>query len=128
MLPEVAALVGPVVGRGVDHAEVRRGRVIEDLRGLFVGERVAVGHPRGLQRLQLVGQAGKAVGRLVAKRVATAGLLHRAVGPEPHTAVDGMGFDGVAVAHEHHLDDRLERGIQQHLDGVADVHGHQSAP
>ena len=42
VLASVAALVLPVVGAGVEHAEVGRGRVVEELRDVVVRERIGV--------------------------------------------------------------------------------------
>ena len=42
VLASVTALVLPVVGSGVEHAEVRRGRVVEQLRDVVVRERIGV--------------------------------------------------------------------------------------
>ena len=59
VLAAVAALVLPVVGGGVDHAEVGRGRMVEELRHLLVGERVAVRGAVRVAHAQLVGAAAR---------------------------------------------------------------------
>ena len=69
VLTEVTALVGPVVRRRVDHTQVGSGRVVEDLRGLLVRERIAVGGPGRLQRAELTCESRKAVRGLVGQWV-----------------------------------------------------------
>ena len=62
-----------------------------------------------LQGVELVRQSGEAIGRLVTEWVAAARLEHLAGRVETDVTVDGVRLDGVTVAHEHQLDDRLER-------------------
>ena len=62
MLAPVAALVLPVVRGGVDHAQVGRGGVVEELGGLLEGERIRVVATVGMRVGELGGQPGE-VGR-----------------------------------------------------------------
>ena len=70
VLAEVAALVFPVVRGRVDHAQVGRGRRVEELRGLRVGERVGVVVAVGWRPAALGLEADELVGRLVGQRIA----------------------------------------------------------
>ncbi len=58
VLAAVAALVLPVVRGRVQDAEVGRGRVVEELRDVVVGEGVGVLAPVGVRVGELVGRAG----------------------------------------------------------------------
>ena len=69
MLAAVAALVFPVVGGRVEHTEVGRGRMVEQLGDLVVGERVGVVGTRRMRVGALGGEAGELVGRLVGERI-----------------------------------------------------------
>ena len=69
VLAEVAALILPIVGRGVDHAEVGGRRVVEELGDRVVRERVGVLGPVGELVGQLVVERGELVGGLVGERV-----------------------------------------------------------
>ena len=112
VLAPVAALVLPVVRRRVDHAEVRRGRVVEQLGDRVEGVRVGVDGPVRVGVCPLVGERGELVGRLVGEGVdALAPETLVAVGagtgpPEGHGTVVGPRLVAVAVAEQHHVDDR----------------------
>ena len=78
VLAAVAALVLPVVGRGVDRDQVGRGGRVEQLRHLLVGERVGVGRARSGYGLARSSSSGE--NRSIdwsAKRVAPLDLLDR---------------------------------------------------
>ena len=84
VLAAVTALVLPVVRAGVQHAQVGRRRMVEELRDVVVRERVRVAVARRIRVGELGGEADEPVGRLVGDRVlpaATGALV--AVGPGP---------------------------------------------
>ena len=120
MLTEVAALVLPVVRGRVEHAEVGGGGRVEELRGLLVRERVGVGVPVRVEVGPLGLEPDELVRRLVGERIAAleAHLDEvTGVGPlEGHPAARGQGFVAVVPMGEHHVDDGLERRIEQHLE------------
>ena len=59
MLAAVAALVLPVVGGRVDHAQVGCGGVVEELGDLLEGERIGVVATVGVRVGELGGQPGE---------------------------------------------------------------------
>ena len=77
VLAAVAALVLPVVRAGVQHAQVGRGGVVEQLRDVVVRERIGVRVTGRMRVGELGGEADERVGRLVGERVlaAAAGAL-----------------------------------------------------
>ena len=121
VLAEVAALVLPVVRGRVEHAEVGRGGRVEELRGLLERERVGVvrrgagaGWParrRGRRTCRSTGRrAGCGPSWLDLDEVAVVGAL------EGDPAVGGERLVAVVAAGEHHVDDGLERRVEQHLE------------
>ena len=83
VLAAVAALVFPVVRRRVDHAEVGRGRVVEQLRDRVVREGVGVHGAVGVRIGALVGERRELVGGLIGQRVGALGadaLVGRSTG------------------------------------------------
>ena len=83
VLAAVTALVLPVVGGGVQHAQVGRGGMVEQLRDVVVRERVGVGRRASGadRRARRRGRrAGRATGRRAGRAPVTAGALV-AVGP-----------------------------------------------
>ena len=121
MLAEVAALVLPVVRGRVEHAEVGRGGRVEELRGLLVGERVGVGVPVRVEVGPLGLEPDELVGRLVGERVAarrgsTSTKSPASVRSKVTRPSRDEGLVAVVAAGEHHVDDGLERRIEQHLE------------
>ena len=72
VLAEVAAGLGPVVGRGVLDDEVGCRRVVEELGQMVEGVRVGVGRPVGVGKGELLGQAGQVGGVLAGHGVLAA--------------------------------------------------------
>ena len=129
VLADVAALVGPVVGGGVDGDEVGRHRRVEQLGELVVGEGVGVDLAGGVGRGPLVGQRREPVGGGVGQRVAPLDLVDDVppavpvdLAVEPAAAL-GRGRLVGAVAHrsQHHVDDVGHRRIEQRRLGDLDV-------
>ena len=120
VLTPMPALVLPVVGGGVDHAKIGGGRVVEQLRHLIEPVRVGVLAPMGVRVRPLALEAGEAVGRLVAERIGAVDgddLEPSAFGPaEPHPAVVRVRLVGALAGEEHHVDDGLEGGVEEHLE------------
>ncbi len=130
VLAAMPALVLPVVGGGVDHAQVGRGRVVEELGDLREPERVRVLAARGVGVSALGVQPGEPVRRLVGERVgALAGdlLVAAALGaPEADPPVVRAGLVRRVAREQDHVDDRVERGVEQDLErplGVVDAFG-----
>ena len=121
VLAEVAALVFPVVRGRVDHAQVGRGRRVEELRGLRVRERVGVVVAVRVESGPLGLEPDELVGRLVAERVAAlVAHLHEVAGLgalEGDAATGRERLVAVVAVGEHHVDDGLERRIEQDLEG-----------
>ena len=125
VLAQVTALVLPVVGRGVEHAEIGGSGCVEELRGVVVRERIGVLGPVGVGVLPLVGEGAEPVGGGVGEGVLA---RHRdrlvAVGAgsgpaEGHATVVAEGLVAtVVVVADHHVDDRLEIGGEEDLEGV----------
>ena len=84
VLTAMPALVLPVVGGGVDHAQVGRGRVVEELGDLCEPERVRVLAAPGVGMGALGVQPGEPVRRLVGERIGALArdlLVPAALGP-----------------------------------------------
>ena len=97
--------------------------MVEQLGRLLVRERIAVGAAVGLQASTLVRQTGEPIRRLVGQGIPAVHRQHRAVAVEPHGTIRRVRLERVAVAHQHDLDDRLERRIEQDAERVADISG-----
>ena len=130
MFPEVPALVGPVVRRTVDHAEVGRRRMVEKLGELFEGVGVAVLVATRMRHGPLGLKSGEAPLVLHGERVLTRGRLDPeaaipvGVSAEPHGPVrrrDLVGTVGPRPAD--HVDDGLEVAAQEHLEGPVTLGG-----
>ncbi len=125
VLTAVAALVLPVVRGRVDHAEVGRRRVVEQLRDLVERERVRVLLARRVWLGALGGKPRELVGGLVGERIGARGgdrfvpAVVRA--PEPDPAVVRASLVTAAACHQHHVDDRIERRVEQHLERALGV-------
>lgn len=150
-LEDVQRAVLAAVGRravrgGVQHAQVGRARVIEDLGDPLVGQGVAVAEPCGLPHRQLLGERRQPSRVLDGERVAAGHPLHL-VGPagpcrafsgvvavggavapagrtgEAHAAVDRTGLVEPRFGRgDHHLHDRLQ------VRGAEDVEGACAQP
>ena len=120
VLAEVAALVFPVVAGRVDHAQVGGGRRVEELRGLLEREGIRVLGAVGEHVGALVLEPDELVGRLVGERIAAAALDLGEVAAlgalEGHPPVGGERLVTIVAAGEHHVDDGLERRIEQDLE------------
>ena len=73
----------------------------------------------------LVGERGEPVGRLVGERVGALGLEDvpgpRVAPPERDPTLGGERLVAVVAAREHHVDDGLERRLEQHLERGIDL-------
>ncbi len=117
VLTEVPALVLPVVGRRVQHAQVGRGRGIEQLGDVLVRERICVVAAMRVGPAPLLGEGRERGRRLVGERIV-------ALGRDTFEAVTGAAERDPAVVRArlvqpvpmaaHHVDDRFERGVAQH--------------
>ncbi len=120
----MTALVFPVVGRRMDHAEVGGRRVVEQLGDRVVGVGIGVGAAMRVGVGSLVDEWRERVGRLIGERIGTGRVepLVSGVGAaERDRAVVGAGLVVVAVAREHHVDDGLEARIQEDVEGPIGV-------
>ncbi len=123
MLAAVTALVFPVVRRGMDHTEVRRGGVIEQLRDGVVRVGIRVQRPVGIGVGALVDERSELLGRLIGERVHTLtadALVCRCTGvgeiaAEGHGSVMGASFVVIAVRNQHHVHDLFEIRVEQDL-------------
>ncbi len=123
VLTEVAALVLPVVGGGVQDAEVGGGGRVEELGDLVEGVRVRVLRPVRERMGELVGEGGEPVGRLVAEGVAARSAdplvgapLGTASGPAERDPPVGRERLVEPVSHgTHHVDDGCELPVEQDL-------------
>src|SRR4029077_2175201 len=106
--------VFPIVRAGVQHAEVGRGGMVEELRDVVVGVGVGVLGARGVGIGQFGGEPDQLVGRLVGDGVVSlapgafvavgdAGL--RAPEFDPALGAGRLVGVGTGAAH-HHVDDR----------------------
>ena len=117
MLAPVPTLVFPVVPGAMEHAQVRRRGVVEQLRDLREGVGIGVVGAHRMKVRKLVGERAEAVGRLVGERVGAADLEHLGVTvvapPEPDGPVVAVGLVGAGPSEQHHVDDRLEGAVEQ---------------
>ncbi len=131
VLAAVTTLVLPVVGGGVQHAQVGRRRMVEELRDVVERVRVRVGVARRVRVGALRVETDEPVGRLVGERIRTGdpGALV-AVGPgsgaaERHCARGARHLVGVVVARldptGHHVDDRRQLCVEQHVQRAVEV-------
>ena len=130
MLPEMAALVRPVVGGRVQHDDVGCRRVVEDLGQVVVGMGVGVLAPDGMGQRPLGSQTAEVRRILTFDRVTAPERLGfevpprrpaaRAVGSpeETHVALDrGHVVFAVRRRPGSEVHDRCELSIEQHLEG-----------
>ena len=85
---------------------------VERVRVLVVGAHRVLVRPLGVE-------AGELVGALVGQRVAALGGDHvvtRVATGEADRAVVGPRLVGTVAMEEHHVDDRLQRGVEQHVE------------
>ena len=118
VLTAVAALVLPVVVGGVDHAQIGRRGVVEELSDVVERVRVRVVGAGRVALRDLGCERSELLGRLVGERVVPFGLEHVEAGvasPEPACSRGRSGLVRAVAADEHHVDDRVERGIEQHF-------------
>ena len=117
----MAALVLPVVRGGVEHAQVGRGRRVEELGDLLEGVGVGVVGAAGERVGPLLGQRRELGGRLVGQGIPALdrGALEGAVvvAAEGDPAVVGEGLVRAVPGRAHHVDDRVEPGVEQHVEG-----------
>ena len=136
VLAEVAALVLPVVRGGVQHAEVGGGGRVEELGDLVERVRVGVLRPVRERVGALVGERRelrRSTGRRGDRGPSTGDALVGAVGvaAERDPAVVGEGLVGAVAGRAHHVDDRVEGAVEEHLErrlglvpvGVGDLVG-----
>ena len=148
VLAAVAALVLPVVRGGVQHAQVGRGGMVEELRDVVERERVRV---RGARRVR-VGALGvepdEAVGGLVGERIGAvhAGALvavgARTGAPERDRTLGAGDLVRALVrasyvpspvptrrrAPRHHVDDRRQLRVEQHVERAVEVAHPETLP
>ena len=124
MLPEVPALVGPIVRCTVDYAEVGRRRMVEELGELLERVGVAVLVATRVRHGPLGLKSDEALLVLHSERVLTRGRLdpeaaiRAGVSTEPHGSVRRRDFVGaVGPRPADHVDDGIEVLAQQHLEG-----------
>ena len=130
VLAAVAALVLPVVRGGVQHAQVGRRRMVEELRDVVERERVRVGVARRVRVGALGGRgrrAGRATGRRAGRAPVTAGALV-AVGPgsgaaerRPRRRRSPPRTCRAPVRRRHHVDDRRQLRVEQHVERAVEV-------
>ena len=140
VLADVAALLGPVVRRGVHDAEVGGVRVVEELGHLLEGEGVGVGGAFGEPGGELGVESGEAVRRTVPEGVpaghgvdgeapvpgrpgGAVGRGGRVMAAEPDRSVHRVGLVGTVASGQHHLDDRRERRVDEGRDGEVEFSG-----
>ena len=115
------ALFLPVVRGGMEHAQIRRGRCVEQLGDLIESVRVGVLRPGRKGVGAFVRQRRELVRRLIGQRVAARDRdpFVRAVGtsPERDAAVVGQRLVGAVACGTDHVDDRVERAVEEHLEG-----------
>ena len=120
VLTAMPALVLPVVGGGVDHAQVGRGGVVEELGDLREPERVRVLAAGGVGVCALRVQPRELVGGLVGERVGAVArdlLVAAALGTtEADPAVVRTGLVRVVAREQDHVDDRVESDIEQDVE------------
>jgi hypothetical protein len=123
VLAEVAPLVLPVVGSRVQNAEVGRGRRVEELRDLFERMGIGVVDPGRVRIRTLFGKGRELVGRLIRERIPALdrdSLEPVTTAAEPDPPVGGEGFVDIVTVGEHHVDDRLQLGVEKNVEGSLD--------
>ncbi len=105
----------------MDDAQVRGGRRVEQLGDLVVGMGVGVVATVRVLVRQLLGERRELAGRLLRERVPAldGGDRERAVvrPAEPDRAVGGQRLVVAVAAGQHHVDDGVQFGIEQDLEG-----------
>ena len=125
VLAAMPALVRPVVGGRVDHAQVGRGGVVEELGDLREPERIRVLAAGRVGVGAFCFQPGELVGGLVGERVGTLAcdlLVAAALGPpEADPPVVRTGLVRPVAREQDHVDDRVERAVEQDLERALGV-------
>ena len=120
VLAAMPALVRPVVGGRVDHAQVGRGGVVEELGDLREPERIRVLAAGRVGVGAFRFQPGELVGGLVGERVGTLAcdlLVAAALGPpEADPPVVRPGLVRPVAREQDHVDDGIEGRVEQHLE------------
>jgi hypothetical protein len=107
----------------VQDAEVGRSRRVEELRDLFERMGIGVVDARGIRVRPLVGKGCELVGGLIRERIPA--LDRNSLEPvtsaaEPDPPVRGEGLVDIVTVGEHHVDDRLQLGIEENVEGGLD--------
>ena len=124
VLAPVPALVLPVVGGRVDDAQVGGRRRVEELGDLVVAVGIGVLPAVRMEVSPLLGEGRVRAGILAAERIGAllGDDLPAGVGAaEGDHPVGGESLVAAVAAGEHHVDDGLEGGVEQHLEGGVDV-------
>jgi hypothetical protein len=125
VLAPVAALVLPVVRGGMDHAQVGRGGVVEQLGYLREREGVRVLAPGRVAVSAFDLEPREAVSGLVGERVGALGgdpfVAAAVTAAEAHPPVVRARLVGAVASEQDHVDDRVERGVEEHVEGALGV-------